>query len=76
MDVSGYLGGPWALLSTKASSPQTGQGLSLPLGPNPSHTKPSSGLFSSSLSHLPLGGSILAVLTQRLRHMTLLQSLR
>ncbi|GAB5582296.1 protein NLRC5 isoform X10 [Prionailurus iriomotensis] len=28
------------------------------------------------LSHLPLGGSILAVLTQRLRHMTLLQSLR
>uniref|UniRef100_A0A452RSD6 NLR family CARD domain containing 5 n=1 Tax=Ursus americanus TaxID=9643 RepID=A0A452RSD6_URSAM len=40
------------------------------------NAKASSGLLSSSLSHLPLGSAALAELTQGLSHMTLLQSLR
>uniref|UniRef100_A0A8C6ESN0 NLR family CARD domain containing 5 n=1 Tax=Marmota marmota marmota TaxID=9994 RepID=A0A8C6ESN0_MARMA len=45
--------------------------------PGPHTTLPSScGLLSSSLSQLLLGGSTLAMLTQGLSHMTLLQSLR
>lgn len=46
------------------------------LGTQAHYAKSSCGLLSSSLSHLPLGGSTLAVLTQGLGHMTLLQSLR
>ncbi|KAJ1072606.1 hypothetical protein K5549_011832 [Capra hircus] len=46
------------------------------LGTQAHYAKSSYGLLSSSLSHLPLGGSTLAVLTQGLGHMTLLQSLR
>lgn len=46
------------------------------LGTQAHYAKSSGGLLSSSLSHLPLGGSTLAVLTQGLGHMTLLQSLR
>lgn len=74
--VGGHLGGHWALLSSEVSSPWAAQGFSLHLGPNLSPTHSSSALLSLSLSHLPLGSSSLAVLTQRLSHMTLLQSLR
>ena len=50
---------------------QTGWGLGLYLGPSRSNV-----LLPSSLSHLPLGSSALAQLTQGLSHMTVLRSLR
>lgn len=72
VDVNGYLGGPWGLLSTKACRLD---GALVSTG-DPTPVMSSSGLLSSSFSHLPLGSSALALLSQGLSHMSVLQSLR